>query len=130
MNRAQENAEKIAAFLDKHQKVARVYYPGLSSHEGHDIAKKQQDGSGAMISFELKSDKAPQFVKALDVFCLAQSLGGTESLINHPASMTHVSMGSEARAEAGVTDALLRLSIGIEHIDDLLDDLSQALAVV
>lgn len=127
VHRAQENAVAIANFLDRHEKVARVYYPGLESHPGHQVAKKQQDGFGAMISFELNEDKAPQFVEALKLFCLAQSLGGTESLINHPASMTHVSMGAEARAEAGVTDALLRLSIGIEHIDDLIEDLSQAL---
>jgi len=80
-----------------------------------------------MISFELAEDKAADFVESLEVFCLAQSLGGTESLINHPASMTHVSMGAEARAEAGVTDALLRLSIGIEHVEDIIGDLSQAL---
>lgn len=127
VGRAQENAGKIAAFLDGHDKVARVYYPGLTSHPGHEIAARQQEGFGAMISFELSSDAAPAYVEALSVFCLAQSLGGTESLINHPASMTHVSMGAEAREKAGVTDKLLRLSIGIEHIDDLIDDLSQAL---
>ncbi len=128
--RAQDNAMAVADFLDAHEKVARVYYPGLSTHPGHDIAARQQDGFGAMLSFELKADKAPVFVGALQLFCLAQSLGGTESLINHPASMTHVSMGAKARAEAGVTDALLRLSIGIEHIDDLIDDLSAALDAV
>jgi len=127
VSRAQENAGQIAAFLDGHEKIARVYYPGLATHEGHEIAVRQQEGFGAMISFELSSDSAPAFVEALDVFCLAQSLGGTESLINHPASMTHVSMGAEARAKAGVTDQLLRLSIGIEHIDDLIDDLKRAL---
>lgn len=127
VSRAQDNAEKIAAFLDNHKKVSRVYYPGLKSHKGHEIAAKQQEGFGAMISFELVSDSAPAFVESLNVFCLAQSLGGTESLINHPASMTHVSMGAEARAKAGVTDALLRLSIGIEHVDDLIEDLQSAL---
>lgn len=127
VHRAQENAEAIAAFLNGHEKVFRVYYPGIASHPGHNIAARQQEGFGAMLSFELADDKAAAFVEALNVFCLAQSLGGTESLINHPASMTHVSMGAEARAEAGVTDQLLRLSIGIEHIDDLIDDLRQAL---
>ena len=129
VHRAQENATAVAAFLDGHEKVSRVYYPGLESHEGHEIAKRQQEGFGAMLSFELKgsAEETATFVEQLNVFCLAQSLGGTESLINHPASMTHVSMGAEARAEAGVTDQLLRLSIGIEHIDDLIDDLSQAL---
>ena len=129
VHRAQENAEKIAAFLDGHDKVARVYYPGLKSHTGHEIAARQQDGFGAMLSFELagSAEDTAKLVEQLDLFCLAQSLGGTESLINHPASMTHVSMGAEARAAAGVTDQLLRLSIGIEHIDDLIADLSQAL---
>lgn len=127
MTRAQENCEKVAAFLDAHAKVETVFYPGLESHTGHEIAKKQQDGFGAMLSFELKGDLSA-FLNALDTFSLAQSLGGTESLINHPASMTHVSMGAEARAKAGVTDNLLRLSVGIEHIDDLLSDLETALA--
>lgn len=129
VHRAQENAQKIAAFLDNHEKVSRVYYPGLESHTGHNIAKTQQEGFGAMLSFELKggNDAAARFVERLEVFCLAQSLGGTESLINHPASMTHVSMGEQARIKAGVTDQLLRLSIGIEHIDDLLADLEAAL---
>ncbi len=132
VHRAQENAQAIAAVLDAHNAVARVYYPGLESHPGYDIAQKQQEGPGAMLSFELAGDakKTAAFVKALDVFCLAQSLGGTESLINHPASMTHVSMGAEARAKAGVTDQLLRLSIGIEHIDDLIADLEQALKAI
>ena len=127
VTRAQDNAIAVADFLNGHEKIKRVYYPGLETHPGYDIAAKQQEGPGAMLSFELNKDKAASFVEALNVFCLAQSLGGTESLINHPASMTHVSMGAEARAEAGVTDALLRLSIGIEHIDDVIGDLSQAL---
>lgn len=127
VHRAQENAGAVAAFLNGHDKVARVYYPGLADHPGHEVAVRQQDGFGAMLSVELADDKAGEFVENLNLFCLAQSLGGTESLINHPASMTHVSMGAEARAKAGVTDALLRLSIGIEHIDDLIGDLGQAL---
>lgn len=132
VERAQDNAQVIAKFLDGHKAVSRVYYPGLPGHPGHDIAARQQEGFGAMLSFELAGDssKTADFVKALDVFCLAQSLGGTESLINHPASMTHVSMGAEARAKAGVTDQLLRLSIGIEHIDDLIADLEQALGAI
>ncbi len=129
VTRAQENAEKIANFLDEHENVNTVYYPGLKNHTGHEIASKQQKGFGAMISFEIKADtsKLADFIDALDVFRLAQSLGGTESLINHPAGMTHVSMGPEARAKAGVTDQLFRLSIGIEHIDDLIADLDNAL---
>ena len=120
----------IAAMLATHDKVAKVYYPGLPTHEGHAIAVAQQEGFGAMLSLELKGDyeTARAFVSGLSLFRLAQSLGGTESLINHPASMTHVSMGPEARAKAGVTDQLLRLSIGVEHIEDLLEDLREALA--
>lgn len=132
VHRAQENALAIAQMLEAHPKVAKVYYPGLPSHAGHTIAASQQEGFGAMLSVELKGDQdtARRFVAALNLFRLAQSLGGTESLINHPASMTHVSMGPEARAKAGVTDQLLRLSIGIEHIEDLLSDLREALAAV
>ena len=126
VHRAQENAEKIASFLDGHKKVSKTYYPGLPSHDGHAIAQKQQEGFGAMLSFDLDGD-LDAFLGALGMFSLAQSLGGTESLINHPASMTHVSMGAEARAKAGVTDNLLRLSVGIEHIDDLISDLKAAL---
>ncbi len=122
VSRASENAHAIAEFLLEQPRVSNVYYPGLPSHDGHHIAAKQQSGFGAMISFELEGDM-DAFLKALEIFTLAQSLGGTESLINHPASMTHVSMGAEARTKAGVSDGLLRLSVGIEHIDDLLDDL-------
>lgn len=132
VHRAQENALAIAQMLAAHPKVAKVYYPGLPSHAGHTIAASQQEGFGAMLSVELKGDQetARRFVAALNLFRLAQSLGGTESLINHPASMTHVSMGPEAREKAGVTDQLLRLSVGIEHIEDLLSDLRGALAAV
>ena len=126
LQRGEENAKAIVALLDAHPKVSKVYYPGLESHEGYEIAKKQCSGFGAMLSFEIDGDLAA-FLAALNIFSLAQSLGGTESLINHPASMTHVSMGAEARAKAGVTDNLLRLSIGIEHIDDLTEDLKSAL---
>ncbi len=129
ITRAQDNAIKVADFLKSQSKVDTVFYPGLEDHEGYDTAQKQQEGPGAMLSFTLKGDKktAASFVNALEIFALAQSLGGTESLINHPASMTHVSMGEEARAKAGVTDTLLRLSIGVEHSDDLIADLTQAL---
>lgn len=132
VHRAQENAEKLAALLNNNKDVETVYYPGLPSHPGHDIAKAQQEGFGAMLSFTLKGglDAAKCFVDSLEVFRLAQSLGGTESLINHPATMTHVSMGEEARIKAGVTDSLLRISVGVEHIDDLTDDIIQALNAV
>ena len=126
ISRAQDNAEKIAEFMDTHSKVSKTYYPGLPSHEGHTVAKRQQQGFGAMLSFELDGD-LNAFLGALEIFSLAQSLGGTESLINHPASMTHVSMGAEARKKAGVNDNLLRLSVGVEHIDDLIQDLEKAL---
>ncbi|MCB1782354.1 MAG: cystathionine gamma-synthase [Alphaproteobacteria bacterium] len=129
VHRAQENAGIIAAQLEAHPSVRKVYYPGLASHTGHEIAAKQQEGFGAMLSFELEGgiEAVDRFVRALSVFRLAQSLGGTESLVNHPATMTHVSMGPEARAKAGVTDELLRLSVGVEHIDDLRQDLEAAL---
>ena len=129
IQRAEENAHVIAGLLNAHEKIDAVYYPGLETHTGHDIAKKQQHGFGAMLSFEIKADKSKlsQFIDSLELFRLAQSLGGTESLINHPATMTHVSMGPEARAKAGVTDQLFRLSIGVEHIDDLRNDLENAL---
>lgn len=129
VHRAEENAQKIAEMLAAHPAVEAVYYPGLPSDPNHATAKKQQDGFGAMLSFDLKGDlkTVDSFVRALEIFRLAQSLGGTESLINHPATMTHVAMGPEARAKAGVSDQLLRLSVGVEHIDDLLEDLETAL---
>ncbi|MGH1375622.1 MAG: cystathionine gamma-synthase [Alphaproteobacteria bacterium] len=129
VHRAQENAEIIAQMLDGHDAVNNVYYPGLKTHPGHEIAQKQQEGYGAMLSFEIKASKSKlaSFIDNLEIFRLAQSLGGTESLINHPATMTHVSMGEEARIKAGVTDQLFRLSIGVEHIDDLISDLVHAL---
>lgn len=129
VNRAQENAVVIAQALSAHKNIAKVYYPGLPDHPNHNIAKAQQEGFGSMLSFELNGNlkNVKQFVDNINLFKLAQSLGGTESLLNHPATMTHVSMGEEARAKAGVTDQLLRLSIGVEHINDLLDDLNHAL---
>ena len=132
VHRAQENAEKIAKMLGEHDSIDTVYYPGLKTHEGHDIAASQQEGYGAMLSFTIKGDieNVKAFANNVDIFRLAQSLGGTESLMNHPATMTHVSMGEQARAKAGVTDQLLRLSIGVEHIDDLLDDLKGGLKAI
>jgi cystathionine gamma-synthase len=129
VHRAEENAAKIVSLLNVHECIENVYYPGLSTHTGHEIVKKQQEGFGSMLSFTLKGGlpAVKKFVDALEVFRLAQSLGGTESLINHPATMTHVSMGEEARAKAGVTDGLLRLSVGVEHIEDLAQDLERAL---
>lgn len=129
INRAQENAKAIAAFLNEHEAVEHVYYPGLNHHDDYDLAARQQEGPGAVLSFTLKGNESRRaaFIDVLSVFVLAQSLGGTESLINHPASMTHVAMGAQAREKAGVSDNLFRLSIGIEHIDDLIRDLDEAL---
>ncbi len=125
----QENAVRIAARLDGHPAVRKVYYPGLESHPGHALAARQQQGFGAMLSFELDGEveEVAAFVDGLDYFSLAESLGGVESLIAHPASMTHSSMAPEARRTAGIADTLLRLSVGIEDGDDLLRDLDAAL---
>lgn len=131
----QENADAIVALLDEHSAVAKVYFPGLASHPGHAVAARQQRGFGAMISFELYGTDATEqeqavraFVDGLRYFTLAESLGGVESLVAHPASMTHAAMSAEARAKAGITDGLLRLSVGIESADDLLADLAAGLA--
>ncbi|GGA51230.1 cystathionine gamma-synthase [Dyella nitratireducens] len=125
----QENAERIATYLDQHDAVRKVYYPGLEHHAGHALAARQQQGFGGMLSFELNGD-VPQieaFVDGLHYFSLAESLGGVESLVAHPASMTHAAMAPEARRAAGIADTLLRLSIGIEDSDDLLRDLEAGL---
>ncbi len=124
-----ENAARVADLLCAHDAVNRVYYPGLASHPGHTVAVSQQDGFGAMVSFELNGgiDAVQRFVNALQYFTLAESLGGVESLIAHPATMTHASMDDAARATAGINDSLLRLSVGIEHADDLVADLRAAL---
>jgi cystathionine gamma-synthase len=125
----QENAERIASRLDVHPAIRKVYYPGLVQHVGHALAARQQQGFGAMLSFELEGDASQiaAFVDGLEYFTLAESLGGVESLIAHPASMTHAAMAPEARRHAGIADSLLRLSVGIEDGDDLLRDLDAAL---
>ncbi|SEL64919.1 cystathionine gamma-synthase [Pseudoxanthomonas sp. GM95] len=125
----QENATAIVDLLDAHDAVAQVYYPGLASHPGHAIAARQQKGFGAMISFELDGGEAAvrAFVDGLKYFTLAESLGGVESLVAHPATMTHAAMTPEARAKAGISDGLLRLSVGIELTEDLVADLQAAL---
>jgi cystathionine gamma-synthase len=126
----QENADAVAALLDAHPAVSKVYFPGLETHPGHAVAARQQKGFGAMISFELDGgeDEVRAFVDGLRYFTLAESLGGVESLVAHPASMTHAAMTAEARARAGISDGLLRLSVGIEAGDDLLADLAAGLA--
>lgn len=128
----QENTAKIVEFLAKQPLVAKVYYPGLSTHPGHEIAKAQQSGFGAMCSFDLAADASvlPVFFSALRLFTLAQSLGGIESLICHPGSMTHASMDAAAQQTAGIGPTLIRLSVGIENCDDLLADLQQAFNAV
>ncbi len=125
----QENADAVVRLLTAHPAVAQVYHPGLPSHPGHDIAAGQQQGFGAMVSFELHGgeDAVRAFVAGLQCFTLAESLGGTESLVAHPATMTHASMDPTARRTAGITDSLLRLSVGIEEEEALLADLDAAL---
>jgi cystathionine gamma-synthase len=126
-----ENAAHVVELLDNHDAIKHVYYPGLRSHPGHAVAASQQDGFGAMVSFELKGGlpAVETFVNELQCFTLAESLGGVESLIAHPASMTHASMDEAARAIAGISESLLRLSVGIEDADDLVADLAAALDV-
>jgi cystathionine gamma-synthase len=131
IERQQATAGRIADWLAAHPAVRVVHYPGLKSHPGHAVAARQQKGFGAMLSFELADIGAVRvLVDGLKVFTLAESLGGVESLIAHPALMTHAAMTPEARATAGITDGLLRLSVGLEHPEDLLADLSAALAAV
>lgn len=124
-----ENAERVVDLLKHHPAVTRVYYPGLNGHPGHEVAKKQQTGFGAMVSFEIAGgiEQVNFFVSELRCFALAESLGGVESLVAHPASMTHASMTPEARVRAGISDQLLRLSVGIENAADLVADLRRAL---
>lgn len=129
MQRAVENAAVIANFLDQHDEVGEVIYPGLSSHPQHKTAKKQMEGFGAMVSFTLNDDAtetAKKFMSNTHLFALAESLGGVESLINHPASMTHGSIPRDVRYKAGLKDSLIRLSVGIEDADDLVNDLKGA----
>lgn len=128
----QENTVAVAALLDGHPAVSRVYFPGLASHPGHAVAARQQRGPGAMLALALAGGEpaARAFVDGLQHFTLAESLGGVESLVAHPATMTHAAMTPAARAAAGIDDGLLRLSVGIEDADDLLADLTAALARV
>lgn len=132
MQRHCENAQKIAEFLLSHPLVDKVHYPGLPIHPQHPIARKQMKGFGGMISFTLKNNDlelAKQVVEKLSLFSLAESLGGVESLVGHPASMTHASIPKEEREKAGITDSLIRLSVGIEDVEDLIADLKNALTI-
>ncbi|TNE56151.1 MAG: cystathionine gamma-synthase [Bacteroidetes bacterium] len=126
-----ENGEKVVRFLQEHPKIDKIYWPGLPEHPNHEVAKKQMRGFGGMISFTMKGNKiedAHELVKKVKLFALAESLGGVESLIGHPATMTHASIPKEEREKSGVVDSLIRLSVGIEDADDLIADLEQALA--
>jgi cystathionine gamma-lyase len=129
MERHAQNAKAIARFLEDHPKVERVIYPGLTSHPQHELAVRQMSGFGGMISLYLKGglDQARRFLEAVRVFTLAESLGGVESLIEHPAIMTHASVPKANRDKLGIADGFVRVSVGIEHVDDLLDDLDRAL---
>ena len=133
MQRHCSNAQAVAEYLETHPKIGQVFYPGLPSFAGHELAKRQMDGFGGMVSFLLKNDNiqdATTVMSSTKVFTLAESLGGVESLMNHPATMTHASIPAEERKAAGLTDTLIRLSVGIEDVEDLIADLDQALALV
>ena len=131
MDRHNSNGMAVAKFLEGHPKVKRVIYPGLTSHAQHAIAKRQQRGFGAMITFDLGSlDGARKLLNHVRLCSLAESLGGVETLISHPALMTHSSIPADVREKIGITDGLVRLSVGIEDIEDLIADLDQALAKV
>lgn len=131
MQRHCENGEKIARFLVGHPSVDKVYWPGFETHPNHDVAKTQMRGFGGMISFTLKGNQlqdALDLVQKVEIFALAESLGGVESLIGHPATMTHASIPKEVREKSGVVDSLIRLSVGVEDAEDLITDLQQALS--
>ena len=130
MERSQQNAMKVAEFLENHPKVKWVKYPGLKSYSQYELAKKQMNGFGAMLSFELNDgyEAGKELMNRVELCVLAVSLGGVETLIQHPASMTHSKMEKSSREKAGITDGLVRLSVGIENVEDLIDDLKQALA--
>jgi cystathionine gamma-lyase len=132
MERHNDNARALASWLERQPKVARVRYPGLESHPQHELAKRQMNGFGGMVSIDLKTDLAGtrRFLEAVQVFALAESLGGVESLIEHPAIMTHATIPPETRASLGIGDALVRLSVGIEDEADLRADLTRALAAI
>ena len=124
-----DNAKNIASFLQHHDSVSRVYYPGLESHPGFHIAKSQMKDFGGMVSFELKTEweGASIFAKSVNLFLLGESLGTVVSLVNHPASMTHASIPEDVRRQHGISNGLLRLSVGCEDVEDLIDDLDRAI---
>ncbi len=125
------NGQRVAEFLTKHKNVQKVFYPGLATHPQHELAKRQMSGFGSMISFETGSlANANKMLRKVRVCSLAESLGGVETLISHPATMTHAALGEEGRRKIGITDGLVRISVGIEDVDDILADLNQALAAI
>jgi cystathionine gamma-lyase/cystathionine beta-lyase/cystathionine gamma-lyase/homocysteine desulfhydrase len=131
MKQHDANGRVVAEYLSKHSKVERVLYPGLPQHPQHELAKRQMSGFGGMITFETGSlENAKKLLKAVKVCTLAESLGGVETLISHPASMTHAAIGAEGRAKIGLTDGMVRISVGIEEVEDILADLDQALALL
>jgi len=129
MKQHEKNAIAVADYLKGHPAVKGVFYPGLDSHPGHEIAKRQMKGFGGVVSFELKEgiEAVNSFLKRINVFSLAESLGGVASLAEHPATMSHASMPKDYREKVGITEGLIRLSVGLENINDLIDDLCQAL---
>ena len=129
MAQHEENAAQVATYLEKHPKVKKVFYPGLKSHPGHEIAMKQMEGFGGVVSLEIDGgiDAVNSFLRSVSIFSLAESLGGVDSLIEHPATMSHAAMPEEVRREVGITDSIIRLSVGLESADDLIEDLEQAL---
>jgi cystathionine beta-lyase/cystathionine gamma-synthase len=131
MMKHEENATAVAEYLQKHKVVRKVYFPGIKTHPGHEIARRQMKGFGGMVSFELHGGKesANKFLKRLNVFEVAESLGGAASLAEHPSTMSHASMPADYRKKIGIGDDLLRLSVGLENIDDLFEDLEQALNI-
>ncbi len=129
MEKHDENGRAVANFLAEHPKVEKVYYPGLASHRQHELAKRQQKGFGGMVAFETGSlENAKKVLENVKICTLAESLGGVESLISHPATMTHASVPAEKRQSLGITDGLVRVSVGIEDVEDILEDLDQALS--
>lgn len=133
MERHCENAKEIATFLNNHSKVDKVYWPGLTSHTNHNVAKEQMEDFGGMVSFNLKGNSLKDAIKIVSnthYFTLAESLGGVESLCGHPASMTHAAIPKMEREKTGVVDSLIRLSVGIEDVSDLINDLEKALKIV
>jgi cystathionine gamma-lyase/cystathionine beta-lyase/cystathionine gamma-lyase/homocysteine desulfhydrase len=131
MEQHDRSGRKVADFLSKHKKVQKVFYPGLPDHPQHELAKRQMSGFGSMIAFETGSlENANKMLRQVRVCCLAESLGGVETLISHPATMTHAGVGEVVRHKIGITDGMVRISVGIEDVDDILGDLDQALAAI